>query len=65
MDVVYKRITIQGFLAADHFKVYADFQSKTAEKLKAIEDVSSAFVGLFRGGNVGKKIVQVADGINS
>ncbi|OIT39357.1 nadp-dependent alkenal double bond reductase p1 [Nicotiana attenuata] len=76
MDVVYKRITIQGFLAADHFKVYADFQSKRAEylraeKLKAIEDVShgvesipSAFIGLFRGDNVGKKIVQVADHIS-
>lgn len=73
LDIVYKRITIQGFLAADLMKVYADFLSKTVEylqagKLKAIEDVSqgvesipSAFIGLFRGDNIGKKIVKVAD----
>ncbi|XP_059283010.1 2-alkenal reductase (NADP(+)-dependent)-like [Lycium ferocissimum] len=73
LDIVYKRITIQGFLAADLMKVYADFLSKTVEylragKLKAIEDVSqgvesipSAFVGLFNGDNIGKKIVKVAD----
>ncbi|MCD7456590.1 hypothetical protein HAX54_032309 [Datura stramonium] len=73
LDIVYKRITIQGFLAADLMKVYADFLSKTIEylkagKLKAIEDVSqgvesipSAFIGLFNGDNIGKKIVKVAD----
>ncbi|KAJ8547109.1 hypothetical protein K7X08_010695 [Anisodus acutangulus] len=73
LDIVYKRITIQGFLAADFMKVYADFLSKTVEylqdgKLKAIEDVSdgvesipSAFIGLFNGDNIGKKIVKVAD----
>ncbi|CAN4120763.1 unnamed protein product [Withania somnifera] len=73
MDIVYKRITIKGFLAADLMTVYADFLSKTVEyhqdgKLKAIEDISqgvesipSAFIGLFNGDNIGKKIVKVAD----
>lgn len=73
MDIVYKRITIQGLLAADHLNVYADFLSKTVEylqagKLKVIEDVSqgvesipAAFTGLFNGDNIGKKIVKVAD----
>ncbi|PHT85386.1 hypothetical protein T459_07492 [Capsicum annuum] len=72
-DIVYKRIRIQGFLAADFMPVYADFLSKTVEylqdgKLKTIEDISqgvesipSAFIGLFNGDNIGKKIVKVAD----
>ncbi|CAK9182158.1 unnamed protein product [Ilex paraguariensis] len=73
LDVVYKRITIQGFLAADHMAVYADFITTTTDhlrtgKMQALEDVSiglesvpSAFAGLFRGDNVGKKIVQVGE----
>ncbi|KAL2533202.1 NADP-dependent alkenal double bond reductase P1 [Abeliophyllum distichum] len=73
LDVVYKRITIEGFLANDYIKLYADFFSTTMEhlrtgKMKALTDISyglesvpSAFIGLFRGDNVGKKIVQIAD----
>ncbi|KAK6781192.1 hypothetical protein RDI58_023376 [Solanum bulbocastanum] len=73
LDIIYKRITIKGFLAADLMNVYAEFLSKTVEylksgKLKTIEDVSrgvesipSAFIGLFNGENIGKKIVKVAD----
>ncbi|GAA0169150.1 reductase [Lithospermum erythrorhizon] len=73
LEVVYKRITIQGFLALDHMKVYGEFLSTTAEHLKteqmkSLEDIShgvesipSAFVGLFRGDNVGKMIVQIAE----
>lgn len=73
LDIIYKRITIKGFLAADLMNVYAEFLSKTVEylkggKLKTIEDISrgvesipSAFIGLFNGENMGKKIVKVAD----
>uniref|UniRef100_A0A5B6YXU6 Enoyl reductase (ER) domain-containing protein n=1 Tax=Davidia involucrata TaxID=16924 RepID=A0A5B6YXU6_DAVIN len=73
LDVVYKRITMQGFLAADLMNVYADFMSTTTDhlrtgKMQAIEDIShgienvpSAFIGLFCGDNVGKKIVQITD----
>ncbi|PHT85389.1 hypothetical protein T459_07495 [Capsicum annuum] len=73
LDIVYKRISIQRFLTADLMTVYADFLSKTVEylhdgKLKAIEDTSqgvesipSAFIGLFNGDSIGKKIVKVAD----
>ncbi|KAK0593241.1 hypothetical protein LWI29_033374 [Acer saccharum] len=72
LDVVYKRIKIQGFLAADHMNVYQDFLQKTSDqlstgKIQALEDISdgvesipSAFVGLFRGDNIGKKIVRIA-----
>ncbi|XAR57355.1 2-alkenal reductase [Bertholletia excelsa] len=73
VDVVYKRITIRGFLAADFMDVYADFISSTADhlrngRIRALEDISlgldsipGAFVGLFRGDNIGKKIVKITD----
>lgn len=73
IDVVYKRITIQGFLCIDHKECHKDFITTTAHhlrtgKMQAIEDISrglqtipTAFVGLFRGDNVGKKIVHIAD----
>ncbi|XP_024183054.1 2-alkenal reductase (NADP(+)-dependent)-like [Rosa rugosa] len=73
LDVVYKRIKIQGFLAADQMNVFPDFLSTTTDhlrtgKLHAVEDISdgvesfpSAFIGLFRGHNTGKKMVKVAD----
>ncbi|KAL0374319.1 UNVERIFIED_CONTAM: 2-alkenal reductase (NADP(+)-dependent) [Sesamum radiatum] len=73
MDVVYKRITIQGFMAADYVKCYAEFMSTTTDHLRSskmqaicdishgVESVPCAFAGLFRGDNIGKKIVQIAD----
>ncbi|KAM2552989.1 hypothetical protein TB2_017300 [Malus domestica] len=73
LDVVYKRIKIQGFLAADLMNVYSDFISTTVDHLRTgnlhvVEDIScglesfpSAFIGLFRGRNTGKKMVKVAD----
>lgn len=73
IDVVYKRITIQGFLAADHLNSYGDFLKTTCDyltngKIKTLEDISdgvdtipSAFAGLFRGDNVGKKIVRICN----
>ncbi|KAK7327691.1 hypothetical protein VNO77_21779 [Canavalia gladiata] len=73
LDVVFKRITIRGFLAVDFMNVFEDFLAKTSDylrtgKLKVIEDVSSgvdnipsAFVGLFNGDNIGKKIINLAE----
>ena len=73
VDVVYKRITIRGFLASDFMNLYADFFLKTSDllrtgELQALEDISSgvenipsAFVGLFKGDNIGKKIVKIAE----
>ena len=78
LDIIYKRITIRGFLAYDHLSIYDDFVSATSDhirhgRIQSLEDVShglesvpSAFAGLFRGDNVGKKLVQLAaDNINS
>ncbi|XP_068648472.1 2-alkenal reductase (NADP(+)-dependent)-like isoform X2 [Aristolochia californica] len=73
LDIIYKRITVQGFLAADYLQHFPDFITDTSDLLRsgkmcALEDVSqglesvpSAFCGLFRGDNVGKKLVRVAD----
>ncbi|KAI3811172.1 hypothetical protein L1987_20890 [Smallanthus sonchifolius] len=73
VDVIYKRIMIQGFLSSDFSTdVFNDFMSMTRDYILAgklcvlegisygIESIPSAFVGLFRGENVGKKIVQIA-----
>ncbi|KAH0448093.1 hypothetical protein IEQ34_021893 [Dendrobium chrysotoxum] len=71
MDVIYKRITISGYLVSDYVHVYPDFVSMTSEHLShgrmhAVEDIShgienvpSALVELFEGVNIGKKLVQV------
>ncbi|KAK9138712.1 hypothetical protein Sjap_009306 [Stephania japonica] len=71
LDVIYKRISIQGFLLVDYMHLFEEFMSFTCEqlrnnKIQAIEDISkglesipSAFVGLFNGSNVGKKLVQL------
>ncbi|XP_057797930.1 2-alkenal reductase (NADP(+)-dependent)-like [Salvia miltiorrhiza] len=73
LDVVYKRITIQGFLAADFLKCYTDFMKTTTEHLRTgkmhslcdvshgVDSVPHAFVGLFSGDNIGKKIVQIGE----
>jgi len=73
MDIVYKRINIRGFLAADFLNVFEDFYAKTSDylrtgKLKIIEDISagvesipSAFVGLFKGDNIGKKVISLVE----
>ncbi|ONK81035.1 uncharacterized protein A4U43_C01F24540 [Asparagus officinalis] len=73
VDVIYKRITIRGFLASDYFNVYGDCIASISGHLQkgrihVLEDIShgletapSAFAGLFRGDNVGKKIIKVAD----
>ncbi|KAM1732017.1 hypothetical protein ACFX11_017825 [Malus domestica] len=73
LDVVYKRIKIQGFLVVDLMNVYSDFISTTVDHLRTgnlhvVEDISSglesfpsAFIELFRGHNTGKKMVKLAD----
>lgn len=73
LEVIYKRITIQGFLAADHMHLFPEFISTISDhlhdgRMHALEDVSeglesipSAFAGLFRGDNIGKKLVRISD----
>ncbi|ONK81040.1 uncharacterized protein A4U43_C01F24590 [Asparagus officinalis] len=73
LDVIYKRITIRGFLTYDHHDKHAGFISSISDHLRqgrihvledisyGLENVPSAFAGLFRGDNIGKKIVKLAD----
>lgn len=73
LDIIYKRITIRGFLAYDHLSIFDDFVSTTSDRIRhgrirsledvshGLESVTPAFAGLFRGDNVGKKLVQLAD----
>ncbi|XP_042405475.1 2-alkenal reductase (NADP(+)-dependent)-like isoform X1 [Zingiber officinale] len=73
MDVIYKRITLRGFLALDYLHLHEQFSAATSDHLRrgrmtSLEDVSvgieslpTAFVGLFRGDNVGKKLVRVGE----
>lgn len=73
LNVIYKRITIQGFLSGDYFNLFPEFLSTTIDhirtgKMHVLEDISiglesvpSAFVGLYSGYNVGKKLVKIAD----
>lgn len=73
IDVIYKRIKIQGFLAGDFLNIFADFLTTTCQhlstgKIQPLEDISdgvesipSAFISLFRGQNIGKKIVKIAE----
>ncbi|KAI3880462.1 hypothetical protein MKX03_031013 [Papaver bracteatum] len=71
IDVIFKRLSIQGFITPDYMKDYAEFASITSDyipnaKLHVLEDISiglesipSAFVGIFHGDNIGKKMVQI------
>ncbi|XP_020967487.1 2-alkenal reductase (NADP(+)-dependent)-like [Arachis ipaensis] len=74
VNVIYKRITIQEFLTPDlmihHFQ---NFMIKTSNYLRpgelqvtedillGMESVPSAFVSLFNGSNIGKKIVRLVE----
>ncbi|CAI0542953.1 unnamed protein product [Linum tenue] len=72
VEVIYRRIQIQGFLCPDFLSVHSDFISATcdhlrSEKMVSVEDIStglesipSSFAGLFHGSNIGKTIVQIA-----
>jgi NADPH-dependent curcumin reductase CurA len=71
VEVIYKRITLRGFFAWDFIAKFDEFNAVIGDwirqgKVKVLEDVSdgldsvlSAFAALFRGGNVGKKLVKL------
>ncbi|GMI81208.1 alkenal reductase, 2-alkenal reductase [Hibiscus trionum] len=73
IDVIYKRIKIQGFLAGDYLNIFGDFLSTTCDHLRTgtiqpledisdgVESIPSALINIFRGQNIGKKIVKIAE----
>lgn len=68
-----KRILVQGFIISDHFDRVGDFIQAVApaimsgklkyreDVVKGIENAPKAFIGLLKGENFGKMLVQVAD----
>jgi NADPH-dependent curcumin reductase CurA len=71
--VVTKRLRLQGFIVRDHSDRFGEFAREVGPWLRdgkiayretivdGIENVPAAFAGLFRGDNVGKMLVRVAD----
>jgi NADPH-dependent curcumin reductase CurA len=69
--VVVKRLTIRGFIVSDWLDKLGDFQREAGElfvagKLKhketlveGIENAADAFLGLFKGANIGKMVVKL------
>src|SRR5262245_24532520 len=69
--VVTKRLRMQGYIISDHFEHFPAFIEKATEwvregrlayretVIEGIENAPSAFVGLLRGENLGKMLVQV------
>ncbi|GLT45559.1 hypothetical protein SLA2020_193830 [Shorea laevis] len=72
MNIVYKRVKMQGFNVIDYFQQYAKFLETVLPYIKEgkiayVEDIAeglesgaSALVGLFNGRNIGKQVVVVA-----
>ncbi|WCJ30313.1 Zinc-binding dehydrogenase family protein [Euphorbia peplus] len=72
MNIIYKRIRIEGFVVSDYNDQYPKYLKMVLEyiregKVVYIEDVAeglenapAALVGLFNGKNVGKQVVKVA-----
>ena len=68
-----KRIRVQGFIISDHYDRMPDFiRDMTAwvesgrvryreDVIEGLENAPSAFIGLMRGDNFGKRVVKVAD----
>ncbi|XP_059275880.1 2-alkenal reductase (NADP(+)-dependent)-like [Lycium ferocissimum] len=73
MEIIYKRVRIEGFLYIDYFPRYSEFLEIVLPliregKIDYIEDVveglengPAALVGLFSGRNVGKQVIKVAN----
>jgi len=73
MALVASRARIQGFIVSDHADRFKDFASEVTALLKGgrlkyredvtkgIENAPRAFVGMLKGENFGKAVVQIAD----
>jgi NADPH-dependent curcumin reductase CurA len=69
--VVTKRLLLQGYIISDHYEHFPEFLEKATEwvgegrlayretVIEGIENAPNAFVGLLRGENLGKMLVQV------
>lgn len=72
-QVLVKRLKMQGFIVSDHMELYPEFIEQMSKwisegKLKwretiieGIENAPTAFIGLFKGDNIGKMLVKLGD----
>lgn len=72
MNLIVKRIRMQGFIVTDHYNLYPKFlelvlpylrQGKieyVEDIIEGLENAPSALIGLFTGRNVGKQVVVVS-----
>ncbi|MGH7010217.1 MAG: NADP-dependent oxidoreductase, partial [Caulobacteraceae bacterium] len=70
-NIIYRRVTIRGFVATDFMPLQPQFQKDMREWLKAgkikwketilegIEEAPHAMVGLMQGENIGKMLVRL------
>jgi len=70
--IIGRRLRIQGFIVTDHFDLFPEYVSSAASWLaegklqyretiaEGIENAPAAFIGMLRGGNTGKQIVQLS-----
>jgi NADPH-dependent curcumin reductase CurA len=68
-----KRLTIRGFIVGDHVNLQPEFANRVSTWIQegalhvsetvidGLENAPDAFIGLLRGENVGKMIVQVGE----
>ncbi len=73
ISIIPKRLRMQGFIVSDHLDRRADFVRDTARWIaegrvryretivSGLENAPEAFIGLFRGENTGKMVVQIGD----
>jgi hypothetical protein len=71
LNAIPKRVRLEGFIVSDHFDMLPDFQADMAKWIGAgkirwretvvegIENAPEAFLGLFRGENLGKMLVRI------
>ncbi|PON39336.1 Alcohol dehydrogenase superfamily, zinc-type [Parasponia andersonii] len=71
LKIVYKKITIRGFLVKDFMNFFLDLLLTTVNHLRTstlhtveeistcLESIPQVFIGLFHSSNVGKKIVKL------
>ena len=69
--MVRRRLKIQGFIVSDHLSLYSEYLRKAMTWVRegqlvslettsrGFESLPQAFLSLFRGGNVGKMVVEV------
>ena len=72
-QVLVKRLKMQGFIVSDHMELHPEFIEQMSKwiadgKLKwretiveGIENAPAAFIGLFKGDNIGKMLVKLGD----